>query len=67
LIGRPWYRNLLFASDDRNGYATMPLPSVAESVLSLDDDRVREEIKDLSGRILEAADFIRSATDSLSR
>jgi N-acetylated-alpha-linked acidic dipeptidase len=28
LVTRPWFRNLIYASDENNGYSTMTLPSV---------------------------------------
>lgn len=66
LVGRPWYRNLIFASDDRNGYATIGLPSVAEAILSGDAARVRREVEDLAARVGEATEQIRAATRFLT-
>lgn len=65
LEGRPWYRNLAFASDRRNGYATIALPSVAEAVRSGESKRVEAEIADLAARIREAAGRVSRAAEAL--
>jgi N-acetylated-alpha-linked acidic dipeptidase len=50
LSTRPWYRNLIYASDEDNGYATMVLPSIGEAIRSGDATLVRREIDDLAAR-----------------
>lgn len=67
LVGRPWYRNLTFAADGRNGYATLALPSIAEAIRSGDADRIRAEVEDLAGRVVEAAERVESAVAALAR
>ncbi|HUP20232.1 MAG TPA: M20/M25/M40 family metallo-hydrolase, partial [Gemmatimonadota bacterium] len=66
LVGRPWYRNLTFAADARNGYATIALPSIAEALRSGDPDRLRREVRDLAGRVAEAARRAAAATAGLT-
>ncbi len=65
LVGRPWFRNLIFASDNRNGYATIALPGIAEAIRAGDRDRVRREAEELARRVGEATAHIRAATAEL--
>ena len=65
LVGRPWFRNLIFASDSRNGYATIALPGIAEAIRAGDRDRVRREAEDLARRVGEATAHVRAATAAL--
>ncbi|MDX1624403.1 MAG: transferrin receptor-like dimerization domain-containing protein, partial [Gemmatimonadota bacterium] len=67
LTGRPWYRSLLFAPDDRDGYATLALPSIAEAIRAGDRARLAREIDDLAGRIRLAAGRVEEAEASLER
>jgi len=67
LVGRPWYRNLIFASDYRNGYATIGLPGVAEAIRAGDAARVRREAEDLAARVGEAVEHIRVAARMLGQ
>ncbi|MGH7573095.1 MAG: M28 family peptidase, partial [Gemmatimonadota bacterium] len=48
-------RNLTFASDPRNGYATLALPGVATAVREGSGERVRSEVLDLAGRLSAVA------------
>jgi N-acetylated-alpha-linked acidic dipeptidase len=66
LVGRPWYRNLVFASDRRNGYSTLVLPSISEAIVAGDLVRVRAEIDDLAARVRRAAARVREAGDALT-
>jgi N-acetylated-alpha-linked acidic dipeptidase len=66
LVGRPWYRNLAFAADERNGYATIALPSIAEALRSGDPGRYRSEVEDLAARVGEAARRVSAAAALLS-
>jgi N-acetylated-alpha-linked acidic dipeptidase len=52
---RPWFRNLIYAADENNGYANVVLPSVSEAIRSGDADLVRREVTDLSTRFHDAA------------
>lgn len=65
LESRPWYRNVAFASDRRNGYATLALPAVAEAVRSGDPGRVSDEVADLARRLREAGDRVDDAAEAL--
>jgi N-acetylated-alpha-linked acidic dipeptidase len=55
LSGRPWLRNLIFASDRDNGYADVPFPSIVEAWRSADADLTGQEVADLVDRLGEAA------------
>jgi len=58
-------RNLVFASDRDNGYATIPLPSVSEAIRSEDEALMRQEIEDLAARIRRAAAAVDRARERL--
>jgi N-acetylated-alpha-linked acidic dipeptidase len=62
---RPWYRGLIYASDEDNGYATMILPSVNEAIRAGDRALSDREVADLAGRFGLAARAIRDATAAL--
>jgi len=62
---RPWYRNLIYASDEDNGYATMPLPSVNEAIRSGDASVAAAELKDLAGHLDMATRALAAATNAL--
>jgi N-acetylated-alpha-linked acidic dipeptidase len=47
---RPWYRNLIYAADENNGYSTMVFPSVGEALRSGDSALAAREIADLAAR-----------------
>lgn len=66
LVGRPWNRNLVFSTDDRNGYATLALPSISEALIAGDAERVAREVDDLATRIRAAALRVRAAADALA-
>ncbi len=61
LVARPWMRNLIFASDLDNGYATIPLPSISEAIRSRDEALTRREIEDLTMRIGRATELVEEA------
>jgi N-acetylated-alpha-linked acidic dipeptidase len=52
---RPWFRNLIFAADENNGYANVLFPSVTEAIRSGDQALVTREIADLAARFNAAA------------
>ncbi len=54
-------RSLIFASDPRNGYATLALPGVATAVRETSRERIRSEIADLAARLRTAAEDSRGA------
>jgi N-acetylated-alpha-linked acidic dipeptidase len=62
---RPWYRGLIYASDENNGYATMVLPSVNEAIRAGDRTLTAREVADLAGRFGLATRAIRDATAAL--
>lgn len=61
LRGRPWFRNLTFASDARNGYATIAFPGIAEAIRDRDADRARAEAADLAARVDVATSHLKQA------
>jgi len=65
LVGRPWYRNLIFASDAANGYATIALPGIAEAVRSWDPARAQAEARDLAERVDRATARLRAAAEAI--
>lgn len=65
LRGRPIMRNLVFASDRDNGYATIALPGIAEALRDRDMERARGEVRDLARMIGEAADVVYAAREAL--
>ena len=62
---RPWYRGLIYAADENNGYATMVLPSVNEAIRAGDRALTAREVADLAGRFAVATRAIRDATAAL--
>jgi len=62
---RPWVRGLIYAADEDNGYANMPLPSVNEALRSGDRDLAVREIADLAQRFIDATTAIESARAAL--
>ena len=62
---RPWYRGLIYAADENNGYATMVLPSVNEAIRAGDRALTAREVTDLAGRFGLATRAIRDATAAL--
>jgi N-acetylated-alpha-linked acidic dipeptidase len=67
LTSRPWFRNLVYASDENNGYATMPLPSINEAIRRGDAALTRREISDLARRLDAATTALRDARQALGR
>jgi N-acetylated-alpha-linked acidic dipeptidase len=67
LVTRPWFRNLIYASDENNGYATMVLPSVNEAIRAGDQVVVGQELTDLAQRFDAATRTLQVATELLRR
>ncbi len=65
LATRPWYRNLIYASDENNGYATMAFPSLGEALRTGNADVVRRELADLATRFDAATGALAEATAGL--
>lgn len=55
LVGRPWYRNLIYVADIDNGYANMVFPSVNEAIRVGNESLARRELDDLARRFDVAA------------
>jgi N-acetylated-alpha-linked acidic dipeptidase len=62
LVTRPWFRNLIYASDENNGYATMVLPSVNEAIRVGDESIVERELADLTSHFDAATRALQNAT-----
>ncbi len=65
LSGRPWLRNLVFASDRDNGYADVPFPSIVEAWRAGDPDLTADEVADLVDCLGEAATRLTEAAGAL--
>jgi N-acetylated-alpha-linked acidic dipeptidase len=65
LPGRPFMKNLVFASDRDNGYANVALPGIAEALRDSDIPRAQREARDLAGRIRAVATQVDAATSRL--
>ena len=65
LATRGWFRNLIYASDENNGYSTMVFPSVNEAIRLGDEALVRTELSDLVQRFDAATTALRLATGVL--
>jgi N-acetylated-alpha-linked acidic dipeptidase len=64
---RPWYRNLIYAADENNGYANIVFPSVNEAIRTGDVALVQSEIEDLARRFDAATSALDDATRALRR
>ncbi len=65
LLGRPWWRSLIYAADIDNGYATMSFPGVNEAVRAGDADRARRELADLAEAFRRATADLSAAREAL--
>ena len=65
LTTRPWFRNLVYASDENNGYSTMVLPSVNEAIRANDQKSVDKELTDLGRRFDAATRVLRDAAAAI--
>ena len=66
LVTRSWFRNLIYASDENNGYSTMVLPSVNEAIRLGDEAAVTREVSDLVQRFDAATKSLQAATSLLA-
>jgi N-acetylated-alpha-linked acidic dipeptidase len=66
LRSRPWYRNLVYAADEDNGYANMPLPSLNEALRAGDARLAADEAADLATRLDAATQALVRAEAALS-
>jgi N-acetylated-alpha-linked acidic dipeptidase len=62
---RPWYRTLIYAADENNGYSTMALPSVNEAIRAGDRALASREVTDLAARFAAATRALEDATAAL--
>ncbi len=62
---RPWYRGLIYAADENNGYSTMALPSVNEAIRASDRALAAREVADLAGRFAAATRALEEAAAAL--
>jgi N-acetylated-alpha-linked acidic dipeptidase len=67
LVTRPWFRNLIYAADENNGYSTTVLPSVNEAIRLGDEATVGKELTDLAQRFDAATRALQMATELLRR
>jgi N-acetylated-alpha-linked acidic dipeptidase len=67
LVTRPWFRNLIYAADENNGYSTMVLPSVNEAIRLGDQTAVGQELTDLAQRFDAATRALQVATELLRK
>jgi N-acetylated-alpha-linked acidic dipeptidase len=65
LVSRPWFRNLIYAADENNGYSTMVLPSVNEAIRAGDARQIAAELADLARRFDSATRSLKVATGLL--
>jgi N-acetylated-alpha-linked acidic dipeptidase len=65
LVTRPWFRNVIFASDENNGYSTMVLPSINEAIRSGDQALAGRELSDVGQRFDAATRSLQAATTIL--
>ncbi len=63
---RPWFRNLVYAADENNGYSNVVFPSISESVRDGDAARTTTEITDLAARFDAATRALEAATRAVS-
>jgi N-acetylated-alpha-linked acidic dipeptidase len=62
---RPWYRNLIYAADENNGYSNVVFPSISEAIRGGDQALVEREIADLAERFDAASGALRDARRAL--
>jgi N-acetylated-alpha-linked acidic dipeptidase len=62
---RPWFRNLIYAADENNGYANIVLPSVNEALRAGNAPLVGAEIADLAARFTAATKQLDAARVAL--
>jgi N-acetylated-alpha-linked acidic dipeptidase len=63
---RPWYRGLIYAADEDNGYSTMVFPSVNEAIRAGDRALAGREVADLAWRFALATRALEEAAAALS-
>lgn len=66
LPGRPFLRNLVFASDRDNGYANVQFPAIVEALRDDDSRRAGQAADDLARRVRTAAGLLDRARVALT-
>ncbi|HEU4885065.1 MAG TPA: transferrin receptor-like dimerization domain-containing protein [Longimicrobium sp.] len=62
---RPWFRGLIYAADENNGYSDMIFPTVSEAIRAEDRPLTEREIADLAARFDAAAAALDQALQAL--
>ncbi len=62
---RPWFRNLIYAADEDNGYATIVFPSVNEAMRAGNASLAKGEVADLAARFTAASRKLDEAREAL--
>jgi N-acetylated-alpha-linked acidic dipeptidase len=62
---RPWYRALIYAADENNGYSNVVFPSVTEAIRAGDQPLTEAEIADLAARFDAATAALTRAREAL--
>ena len=62
---RPWYRALIYAADENNGYSNVVFPSITEAVRAGDRALAEREIADLAARFDAATAALVAAREAL--
>ena len=62
---RPWYRALIYAADENNGYSNVVFPSVTEAVRAGDRALAERELADLVSRFDAATAALVAAREAL--
>ncbi len=63
LRSRPWFRSLIYASDEDNGYSTLVFPGVQEAVRAGERRLAEQELAELAQRFIYASDALLNARD----
>jgi N-acetylated-alpha-linked acidic dipeptidase len=62
---RPWFRGLIYAADENNGYSNVVFPSVTEAIRAGDQPLTEREVADLAARFHAAAAALDQARQAL--
>ena len=63
---RPWFRNLIYAADENNGYANVVFPSIVEAARAGNDALLGAELSDLTSRFDQATAALDAARAALA-
>jgi len=66
LAGRPWQRNLIFASDRDDGYADVPFPGITEALRDRSPSVAGQEAAELADRLKTASSLVSQATSEVT-